>query len=78
MREGGWSRSDKSEDKRGGVLQVSSGGEEGIRGARGNVQREVTRVTEEQGERKHNRVITKFVPWKVGNKVWLEGKNLHL
>ena len=24
------------------------------------------------------RVTTKFVPWKVGDKVWLEGKNLHL
>ena len=23
-------------------------------------------------------VTTKFVPWKVGDKVWLEGKNLHL
>ena len=23
-------------------------------------------------------VTTKFVPWKVGNKVWLEGRNLHL
>ena len=24
------------------------------------------------------RITTKFVPWKVGNTVWLEGKNLHL
>ena len=24
------------------------------------------------------RITTKFVPWKVGDKVWLEGKNLHL
>ena len=23
-------------------------------------------------------VTTKFVPWKVGDRVWLEGKNLHL
>ena len=23
-------------------------------------------------------VTTKFIPWKVGDKVWLEGKNLHL
>ena len=24
------------------------------------------------------RITTKFVPWKVGDKVWLERKNLHL
>ena len=24
------------------------------------------------------RITSKFVPWKVGNKVWLEGKNLRL
>ena len=24
------------------------------------------------------RITTKFVPWKVGDKVWLEGRNLHL
>ena len=24
------------------------------------------------------RIVTKFIPWKVGNKVWLEGKNLCL
>ena len=24
------------------------------------------------------RITTKFTPWKVGNKVWLEGKNLQL
>ena len=24
------------------------------------------------------RITTKFTPWKVGNKVWLEGKNLRL
>ena len=23
-------------------------------------------------------ITTKFIPWKVGDKVWLEGKNLHL
>ena len=23
-------------------------------------------------------MTTKFIPWNVGNKVWLEGKNLHL
>ena len=24
------------------------------------------------------RVMSKFIPWKGGDKVWLEGKNLHL
>ena len=24
------------------------------------------------------RITSKFTPWKVGDKVWLEGKNLHL
>ena len=24
------------------------------------------------------RITSKFIPWKVGDKVWLEGKNLHL